>query len=198
MKYKKKYIFLPNLSGSSYLSPVLEFQGGTGRVAAAGRESLCPWDRITSTKGSLYPSLWQNFHQWPEISPENEVVWGEPRPEFNMDFNCHGKVIVILTYTKLGFINLLKAQEAAAPALVGLFCLLLFNLFYYFIYWCSESSGNRGTSVLWGGRAVSMRLSCWMARVVQDEKSWCPQSMLKKKIIIANVMQVTNFGAPCD
>lgn len=34
---------------------------------------------------------------------------GEPRPEFNMDFYCHGKVIVILIYTKLQFINPFKA-----------------------------------------------------------------------------------------
>lgn len=47
MKYKE-YIFLPNLSGSSYLSPILETQGRPDPAAGSGRETPCPlrWDRI--------------------------------------------------------------------------------------------------------------------------------------------------------
>lgn len=141
VKYEECIFFL-NLSGSSYLSPDLEVQGRTGPVAGAGRESPCPWDRIASTKGSPYPI---SVAKLPPAS--HSFTWkrgcvrpGEPRPEFNMGFYCHGKVIFTLTYTELEFINPFKVGDVAVPALVSLFCLLLFNLFHYFvIYWCFEN-----------------------------------------------------------
>lgn len=48
MKFKKEYIFLPNLSGSGYLSPTLATQGKPGPAAGSGRETPCPlrWDDI--------------------------------------------------------------------------------------------------------------------------------------------------------
>lgn len=39
----KEYIFLPNLSGSGYLSPILEIQGG--QIPLAGKVPV-PWDGI--------------------------------------------------------------------------------------------------------------------------------------------------------
>lgn len=147
MKYKEECVFLPNLFGSSYLSPVLETQGRSdGLILQLTLADKLPvsCDGITSTKGSPFlisvvklPPASRSF-AWKRVCVRPE----EPRPvEFNMNFYCHGKVLVIQTYIKLEFINPFKAGQAAVPVLVGLFCLLLFHLFYYFvIYWRSDKS----------------------------------------------------------
>lgn len=162
-KYKG-YIFLPNLSGSSYLSPVLETQSGSDPTAGSGRERPVPWGEIRSITGSPYPV---SVAKLPPAS--HSFAWKrdcvrpeEPRPvEFNMNFDCHGKVLVIQTCTKLEFINSFKAGQAAVPALGGLFWLLLFHLFHYFVtYWCSDEFWEQRRLILRSGHAVYMRLSC--------------------------------------
>lgn len=68
----KEYIFLPNLSGSGYLSPILEIQGGADPPGWEGPRPL-GWDH----PGPLFvPSPLQNSHQHPIVSLEKEVVWG--------------------------------------------------------------------------------------------------------------------------
>lgn len=79
MEYKE-YIFLPSLSGSGYLSPIPEIQGGADPPAGPGWEGPCPlgWDGMGwDDPGTLLvPSPWQNSHQHPIVSFEKEVVWG--------------------------------------------------------------------------------------------------------------------------
>lgn len=60
----KEYIFLPNLSGSGYLSPILEIQGWEGPHPLG-------WDHPGPL---LVPSPLQNSHQHPIVSLEKEVV----------------------------------------------------------------------------------------------------------------------------
>jgi len=101
-----------------------------------------------------------------------------------MNFYCHGKVLVIQTCTKVEFINPLKAGWTAVPALAGLFCFILFHLLYWFVIYFDAlmSCGDRETLMLWGGHALSVRLSGWITQAVQNGKSWWPQSVLPESL----------------
>lgn len=167
MKYKE-YTFLLNQSGSGYLSLVLEVQGRAGPGAGAGRESLS----LGQNHMDLTQSLWQNSHQCPVISPENEVVWGLG----NQDLSLIWALIAMgkSSWFTPNWNSLTPSKQGRLQwvALVGLFCLQLFNLFHYFVvYWCSEK--------FWEQRSIgALGWTCSVHKTELLDGSGCAESKI--------------------